>query len=165
MLKVLSISLLVSLLIGCVTTDNPREGGFLGGVSGVLSGDYENRVSMRRAKADTAKQRQQSLLDENNNLLNSRDDAASQLKVVESQIADTYRNIYKIRKQISLGIISNDELKSKVNLYDRELSDLRTEINSLSTVNNSSTTRALRAKKEQLEREYIALLELLNAQL
>ncbi|WP_321528294.1 hypothetical protein [Sedimenticola selenatireducens] len=35
------------LLTGCVTTDDPREGGFFGGVHGISSGSYERRAQER----------------------------------------------------------------------------------------------------------------------
>ena len=47
---VVALSLLAA---GCATSDDPRQGGFIGGIGGLSSGRYEERVQSRQASLDS----------------------------------------------------------------------------------------------------------------
>jgi len=49
---------LLLLLAGCATPSDPNQGGFIGGVNGLLSGGYERRVASQQQELDAMRAQQ-----------------------------------------------------------------------------------------------------------
>ncbi|WP_069299852.1 hypothetical protein [Neptunicoccus sediminis] len=52
--NLLTITASVLILAGCVTSEDPGDGGFFNGVAGASYGTYERRVASRQAAVDSA---------------------------------------------------------------------------------------------------------------
>ncbi len=67
-------------LSACVSSEDPAEGGFFNGVSGITSGRYDERVAEREASVAEAEARNAALAQEQAQL-------ASQIKSAENELA------------------------------------------------------------------------------
>ena len=68
------------LLAGCVTSEDPSEGGFFNGVSGITSGTYDQRVEEREAGVADATARNEALAAEQARL-------SAQIQSAEGELA------------------------------------------------------------------------------
>ena len=68
------------LLTGCVTSEDPSEGGFFNGVSGITSGTYDQRVEEREADVADATARNEALAAEQARL-------SAQIQSAEGELA------------------------------------------------------------------------------
>jgi hypothetical protein len=72
-------------LAGCAVSDNPADGGFLSGVTGLSSGTYDQRIDERTAAVETEQARQAQL--------------AAELSGLESEYANLQRQIIARRSE------------------------------------------------------------------
>ncbi|GGA21159.1 hypothetical protein [Neptunicoccus cionae] len=54
LIRRLTIPLAAATLAGCVTSEDPGDGGFFNGVAGASNGTYDGRVASRQAEVDSA---------------------------------------------------------------------------------------------------------------
>ncbi|GGE51914.1 hypothetical protein [Actibacterium pelagium] len=73
-------------LLGCVTSDDPSEGGFFNGVSGISSGTYEGRIAEREQSVDEAEARNEALATEQARLSSQISSARSELAKLKLRI-------------------------------------------------------------------------------
>jgi hypothetical protein len=73
------------LLAACATSDNPADGGFLSGVSGLSSGTYDARIDERTATVAAEQERQAAL--------------SAELAALEGELATQQRRITERRAQ------------------------------------------------------------------
>lgn len=80
MIRTVLIAASVAALSGCVTSDDPGEGGFFNGVSGISSGRYEEQIAAQEADVAAAEARNASLAQDQARL-------SAQIKAAESELA------------------------------------------------------------------------------
>lgn len=152
----IAMSLSLGLLVGCNTTD-PNQGGFLGGLGGLASGNYE-RGTQKKREALQDDQDKQIALKRKADRLRAKNAAVSEdLARTESQL----RAI-----EVDLGTL-NDRLakaKTKTNVERNRLAALRKEIDELAgdidrerlTFSDDSGTRRvkeLERRKRELQEQ------------
>lgn len=90
------------LLAACATSDNPADGGFLSGVSGLSSGTYDARIAERTAAVETEQARQAAL--------------TAELAALEGELAAQQRRIIERRAQAAAaGTPIPADLDARVN--------------------------------------------------
>ena len=82
----------VLLLAGCQTTDDPREGGFIGGVGGLSSGAYEQRIREREQSLDRLQGIQVELDAQRAELEYSQQESLSAYRAEQQRIAEMSKN-------------------------------------------------------------------------
>jgi chromosome segregation ATPase len=80
-----AIIFLFMFISGCTASSDPRSGGFFGGVHGLATGAYEERIQEREQRLERVRAMQQELEHEQKQLLESRDDL--QQRIIEEQQA------------------------------------------------------------------------------
>jgi chromosome segregation ATPase len=152
--------LLLLFVGGCASTD-PREGGLIGGVQGISTGEYEDRVEERKERLQRLKEIQQEL-DENQAAL----EAEKEAKAVE--IGEQQRQLDELDKKTeALGADIDrfeaglgEEAAKKEELRE-SLTKLQNEIDSLSEESAKGIeVEQLEAERSALEEEYRLLLDL-----
>lgn len=90
------------LLAACATSENPADGGFLSGVSGLSSGTYDARIEERTAAVETEQARQAAL--------------SAELAALEGELAAQQRRIVERRAQAAAaGTPIPADLDARVN--------------------------------------------------
>lgn len=152
---------LMSLAGGCAVSDDPRQGGLLGGIHGLSSGAYARRIQDREDRLQRLDQVRQELEAERDLL--SRDKAAKQARVaqIRGELARIDRESALLAQRIhgqqtQLG--AQDARRARL---DRELAQLRTQIDAVDRdADAGASVEALEAERTRLEDEYRALLNL-----
>ena len=172
---------LAALLGACATTDDPREGGFIGGVQGLSSGAYQQRVSerednlakLRAMQADleqdsaalqAQKGKRQQLLAEEKRKLASLDSEVEALQrkltAMGQESATSDDRVRDLRDRVA-------DLKARLGKQTRDIDRLEGGGSAADALEgqgngdgNDSRRRQLEAQRTALQREYDELLNL-----
>ncbi len=171
-------SVLISVLLGglasgCQTvSSDPREGGLLGGMSGLQSGAYERRVQDREARLAEMRAVQQDLERDQGTL-------AQRYDTLSRQVAEDQTRLTRLNSEIA-GLDRNiDQLATRHGSEDKRVQTLRTRVTELkrqasrqqssldalegSGVGDADTElrrRQLEEQRNALQREYELLMQL-----
>ncbi|HKK32761.1 MAG TPA: hypothetical protein VJ934_04280 [Desulfomicrobiaceae bacterium] len=171
--KQITIAALVLLLSGCVTGgDDPRQGGFFGGVSGLSSGRYEDRVKEREARLEQLRATQRGLdaekgsLDANRSAALARVDAdRNRVAAMQSEIAALEQNTRTLTARQGADQKRVQDLQQRV----AELkAGMRNQASSLDALEGSGLgdsdmdlrRKQLEAQRNGLRREYELLMQM-----
>jgi Skp family chaperone for outer membrane proteins len=88
-----------ALTAGCAS-DNPREGGFLGGVGGLASGNYEDRVRSRQESLDSLKAARTDIESEQAGLQSRKSASEQQLKAERQKLARLETDTRKLSEKV-----------------------------------------------------------------
>jgi len=165
---VITIILAVS-IAGCATSSDPRQGGFFGGLYGLSSGAYEDRINTQ--KKELARQQEVNRdLQENSKMLER--EAESQ----DRKLATEQQRLAIMKKKL-LGLeLEIDRLNAKSAQQKREMATLKHRINDLRRRLDSQQSaldkldngrsedlperyRLLQQERDRLAEEYRNLLE------
>jgi capsule polysaccharide export protein KpsE/RkpR len=111
----------VTALAGCATSDNPREGGLFGGITGVNSGAYDARIRQRQNELGQIQYVQQGLRQKSVALEDEAKQQASELAKEQRRMADMEKNLAAL--QTNLG-----KLKAKSVQQEKEITSLQLKI-------------------------------------
>ncbi|MBK7982680.1 MAG: hypothetical protein IPP10_09790 [Candidatus Competibacteraceae bacterium] len=159
-----SILLGVLALAGCAADpgNDPRSGGFLGGVRGLASGDYELRQQQLRGERDESLNELRALRREGEALETTRamkaDEVAAQRRQLASLKArnqETARRIDQLRRSKSATEQRTAELRRKQQQLTRDIGQFETELE-----RGQLTAPQADAKRLGLERQYDAIKDL-----
>lgn len=124
----------IVLLTGCATTDDPREGGFFGGVHGISSGAYERRAQEREENLAKMRAVQKDLEAETANL----DEQRSQRQMVLNQEKSKLATLNKDVKALDAKLAT---LSKKQGVSDKRVTDLQSRLSVLKgQLSNQKTT-------------------------
>ncbi len=99
MKKIILLALAFS-LVSCVS-DDPRQGGFFGGVLGLSNGTYDKRIADRQQSLASVRNTQQELQTENARLQRQKRASISEIKRAQRQLASVRRENRSIRNNIA----------------------------------------------------------------
>lgn len=113
-------------VVGCSTlSDNPREGGFLGGVMGIESGAYDRRIEERQRNLDALNQAQRQEAGLQSGLLAEKTEAKSALEQLRRQSDGLNREISALNKKISAQKVSTQAAQQKKQALAQKAKALR----------------------------------------
>lgn len=156
---------------GC-TTNDPKQGGFFGGVGGMASGNYDDRVSQREASLARLKAAESDLATQRGSLEAQESAKQAQIASLRSSVDRLDRETEALKRQVS-SLSARDtassarlqDLRDRLSTLDRRISGVKYSADALEGADGTSADvisrrQALEAERQQLEREYKALLEL-----
>ncbi|MBK8184073.1 MAG: hypothetical protein IPK63_14825 [Candidatus Competibacteraceae bacterium] len=166
-MKVITISSsLFSLLLlgGCATdpSNDPRSGGFFGGVRGLSSGDYDARQQNLQDERNRTLDELRDLRDENESLEATRQMKADEVAAQRRQLAslkarnrETARRIVALQRSKTATEQRTADLRRKQQQLTRNIQQFETELD-----RGQLSAPQADAKRLSLEREYDAIKEL-----
>ncbi|MBB3192398.1 hypothetical protein [Halomonas cerina] len=168
----LTFGTLVLLLGGCASTGDPREGGLFGGVQGLSSGTYDQRVREREDRLAALRDTQSELAEERQSLDHSRAGAERQLAVETRRLADLQGDTSQLRAELNRLSAEQGVQDSRVAGLRERLESLQAGMdrqqNALDALEGSGVSdteldrrrRELLAQREALREEYDLLMSL-----
>jgi chromosome segregation ATPase len=162
---------LLPLLAGCATSSDPRQGGLFGGLSGLSSGTYDQRVKEREAQLHASQQSQAELSSENARL--EQEKAARQALVAQerqklTKLDQEVQGLDRKVKQLSSRAGGADkqvkEAQQRLAELKKQLTSQGRAIDALEGGGDGSQPddlrrRQLEEQRQALQREYDALME------
>jgi len=168
----LALALAGSLLAVAGCSNNPKEGGFFGGVGGLASGAYEDRIAEREARLDGLRAAGADLSGEQANLEAQERARQAQIAALRSSVARLDRDTQSLKRQVadlqaedSVSASRLRDLQQRLSNLDRRIASVQSGADALEGSDGTSgeaitRRKALEAERQQLEREYKALLDL-----
>ena len=163
---------IVVFLTACATSTDPHEGGFLGGVQGLSSGEYDSRINERQARLDRMKQEQAALDNEKKSLTQNKSSLEKKIRQEKQQLAKLKKKNRSLETKIAQLNKDNDISKKEMdalNQRSKQLTqDLQTTSNSLDALEGNASggssvdkqRKQLEAQRRELENEYQLLLDM-----
>ena len=164
---ILSAGLMVVLLAsaGCETSDDPRAGGFLGGLHGLTSGAYDRRLQAQQAQLGGAQREAQYLVVDNRRLASEAGETASerkrlqrQLTALDAKTAELTARASQLRADTDARRQQRSELEERLRQVRGELPELNRDVEA-----NRVSAAAAQSRKAELEKELQELTVVFNA--
>ena len=150
-----------ALSVSCATTDDPRQGGLIGGMQGIGSGAYEERLRERRESLQRLEQMKQELGTEKNELEMDKAQQQARLQGLQERLARLDDGTERLIVAVKNKRAALTEDTGRQSRLERELAGLRKSIASLEQKTGSDHPVALlEAERDRLEDEYRLLLDL-----
>ena len=144
-------------LNACAVSDNPREGGLVGGLYGIFSGGYDQRVQERQRNLDSLKSLEQGSRVEQNSLLSDKAREQNALKKLQQQSQHLDRELETLKRRISqtrLDIAQQQALAQRTQNLQSEVKSLQGKIKEDDA---STAIKAYQQQAQRLQREINAL--------
>lgn len=165
-------SIPILFLSACVTNPDPHEGGFVGGVQGLSSGEYDRRSSERQARLDRMKVEQTNLDNQSSALQYDKAFVQKKISTEKHYIAQLKKDSRKLKKKIA-RLKNNDVTgQKKINSLEHQVEQLTKDINTISyslnalegggggNTSEDQQRRQLEAQRRELQNEYQLLLDM-----
>ena len=164
--------LVTLLLAGCATSDDPREGGFFGGVQGLSSGAYADRVSTREARLTALRETQRELSNERTTLEQSRQEAKRTVSEERGRLARLQKDQSRLEREAGQLAANQGSQDQRITELQERLEALRKGMdrqkNALDALEGSGMSEAetdrrrreLLAQRKALRQEYDLLMSL-----
>jgi chromosome segregation ATPase len=161
MKKLLCLTASTLLLGACATTDNPREGGFFGGVQGINSGAYDKRIQEREDSLQRLNAIKQELGTEQARLSSDRQRKQARLDGLQQQLSQLDRETAQLSRQLDQKRSQLAGDREKTAKLKQDLAQLRQDIARVESKRTSGRpVPELEAERDRLEQEYRQLLDL-----
>ncbi len=108
-------------LTACATTDDPRKGGFFGGIGGLSSGAYETRVQQRQDELNRQKNISDELKQESSSLEN-------EARAKESELATEQKRLADMEEKLSALQADVDKLKARSEKQKNDIAKIKQKI-------------------------------------
>ncbi len=163
---------MVLYLTACATTSDPHEGGFMGGVQGLSSGEYDRRIDERQARLDRMKKEQAQLDNESNSLAQDKSSLEKKIQQEKYHITELKKKNQLLKKKIARLNSNNEVDKNDLNKLNKQAAKLTKNINktnnSLDALEGDMSGTAsvdrqraqLEAQRKELEKEYQLLFDM-----
>ncbi len=149
---------------GCASSTDPREGGFLGGVQGLQSGAYEERVQSRADSLNRLRDLQQDLDAKQANLESQKAGLEEELALERQSLAALDREVTGLEQSVETFQADDVQQKQQVQELQSRLDELKSRmqaqtsaLDALEGSGTGSTDQDLR--RRQLEEQRRALQE------
>ncbi len=170
--RILLICFCLFLIGGCAASTDPHEGGLLGGIVGLSSGEYERRIQERQARLQRLRAIQGGLQQETASLEARKTTLKKQLKAEKQRLSRLKRDVSALERRIKGLERQKEASSSKIKDLKARLAALKAEIKTVSqdidALEGSGLgdteidirRRQLEAQRKALQKEYESLLEL-----
>ncbi len=168
------IAALPLLLAACATSDDPREGGFFGGVGGLSSGRYEERVQSRQSSLDSVRTARAGLQAEQSGLESQKTASQRRLQAERKKFATLESETRDLSAKV--GALKAEDAQRQAQIADlkQRIADLESRIQAASRSQGADALEGsgapagdqdvrrqqLEAQRRQLEQEYRMLTDL-----
>ncbi|WP_295587467.1 hypothetical protein [uncultured Lamprocystis sp.] len=161
MYRQITLALVATLAVGCSTSpdraNDPRGGGFFGGLVGVTRGDYTARKQEREDALSSIHQANQGVAQDNLTLEQTRQTQQEEVGQLKRQVTKLNSNVRSLSVQVAnlqqrSGSAEAAQLQRRVGTLDRKSAALKGKA-------VGGDTAALTRQKAQLEQEYAASLQ------
>ncbi|MCP4696274.1 MAG: hypothetical protein GY862_05440 [Gammaproteobacteria bacterium] len=148
---------------GCAVSDDPSEGGLMGGVYGLGSGRYEERVDERQKRLEAVKGQAQSAEEEKQLLTEEDAQATQEREVLAKEVKQLTGNTRKLSKKVKRLKSSNAaKRKEKVKLQKR-VDKVNAQLAKLQGASGNMTVEEYKKKATQLRKEINDLWTIANS--
>ena len=149
------------LLTACQTTDDPREGGFIGGVGGLSSGAYERRIQEREDSLERLKSIQRELEKQQSDLEHQQQQSLSAYQLEKQRVTDLSQKAQTLSTRLKAIEPRYEEQESARKKLIGHLDELQSSIDNLAIQDEASMrVEMLERERNALEDEYRLLLEI-----
>jgi chromosome segregation ATPase len=160
-MKNLTIMMCSCLLLVACASDNPREGGFFGGVAGINSGNYDKRVQERQDSLERLNAIKQELGEEQSRLTSEKQRKEARVAGLKKQLTQLYTETDELTRQLERKRAESSGEQKKVAQLQQDLAQLRQEIAAAEKqAEQGRPVAALEDERNRLEQEYRQLLDL-----
>jgi chromosome segregation ATPase len=165
------IALAFVILSSCSTTStDPREGGFFGGLKGIYSGTYDNRIQEREAALEYSQSTQESLKNKSEDLnvevqLKDKVLKAEREKAekIESDLAAIEEDVFEIQSKSAEQKTEIKSLQTKIRNMRKQIDEQEKEILALDdsggSPNDPQRYQRLLKERDRLNKEYELILD------
>ncbi|MCB5285895.1 MAG: hypothetical protein LHW45_09965 [Candidatus Cloacimonetes bacterium] len=171
--SILIVTLFLAMVFGgCASQDDPREGGFFGGVAGLGSGGYKNRMTEREERLEELRATQRALDSEKGQLEVQKTAVQEQLNMDQGRVKSMQSEIAALDKKAKSLADKQGTDKQRVTELQKRVADLKGKMNqqasSLDDLEGSGfgdTDMDLRRKqlekqRDSLRKEYDLLMKM-----
>ncbi|MGB5158071.1 MAG: hypothetical protein WBN77_11640 [Desulfobacterales bacterium] len=131
MLWRLIITILVAIALpSCATSNDPRQGGFFGGIAGLSSGTYDARVQQRQEELNRQRNTNQDLKEESRTLESKAQERESELNTERQRLAEMEENLSTLQANVDRLKAKSDKQKSEIASLKRKIKDARKRLKS-----------------------------------
>lgn len=160
MKKALMTTCMAVALAGCATSaaeNDPAQGGFGNAVSGVLGGQYEERLQQREAEADQLAMRNADLEARSSALKAQRDQLSVEISKARKRIADQNARISSFAQQLAQSSSATVEQKEKLSRLSSRAKDLRERADRMDAYSTTKSASGVGDELAELEKDSDAL--------
>lgn len=151
------------LLCGCATSSNPAEGGFLSGVQGLTSGEYQNRVNQKQGSLEQLQESGSQLRSQQENLSQQSAALTSQEKSYRRKLSRMNHDLRKMQARLRKARVKTQSGQVQKVKLEKNLNDLQVQIRvqehqtGLSEDQLQQQLAGLNQEKSRLEHEILKL--------
>jgi peptidoglycan hydrolase CwlO-like protein len=168
--KLLFCVFLIAIITGCATTSDPRQGGFFGGIAGLSSGAYKERLKQRENDLAQQESTHQDLTQESVKLKSETQKLEGEL----AKLTEMDKNLSNLQEEIDQLEAKSDKQKNDIATLKKNIEKVRKKIKSqqgaleeLDHVGGSATNpeseRILKKERDRLADEYNKLINFSKA--
>lgn len=168
--KLLIIIVLAASSTAFAASDNPREGGFFGGLFGINSGAYDARVQQRKDELSRQENINRDLKEKQDVLEKEAKAAEFELAEEQQRVNDLDEDLASLESDVNTLNVKSAKQKAELATIKRKIKDKRQRIKSLQSelkaleqsggsAANSDRYRVLQQERKLLANEYKKLLE------
>jgi chromosome segregation ATPase len=152
------------ILCGCIT-DDPRQGGLLGGIQGLSSGSYERRLYERETSLTHLNSQNSQLGRKNSELQNEAGKAALERKRLNSRIAALNASTAQLNEKARRMRMDTEAARQQKVDFEKRLNQVGADIDALKRQvgENMTTAEAAEQKRRKLAQELDDLMVVSNA--
>ena len=162
----------VLLSLGCASSTNPREGGFFGGVQGLQSGAYEERVQSRADSLNRLRDLQQDLDAKQANLESQKASLEEEVALERQSLAALQQEVVGLEQDLNMYQADDAQKEQQIQELQTRLTELKSQMqaqtSALDALEGSGTgdtdqdlrRRQLEEQRRALQEEFELLMEL-----
>ena len=151
------------ILNGCAVSDNPNEGGLVGGVYGLASGRYEERVDERQENLDSLKALQQQEESSQQTLQKDKADSQARLKALTERSRQLETDINELTKRAADLTAKNQQAESRRVALAKQSTELQKAVKalqaSLSNAPSDAELKKFEADEQRIKQDVAQLKE------
>lgn len=141
---------------GCATNaaqNDPSKGGFGNAISGVLGGQYDERLEQREAEAEAASRRNADLAARSGALNAERDQLSLEIGQARKRVQGQHARIGNLERQMQASSTATDEDRKRLAALSSRASALRDRADKMDAFSTLVSTGGVRDELTELERE------------